>query len=107
MNAVIMNALSGLGVPVRFQTYSGNEDPYITFFEYNNRPGMEADDEEVRSERYYQVDVWSKGDYTALVDDVRASMKSAGFLRRDEREFYEEDTRTFHRVLRFVTSTPV
>ncbi|SDI19244.1 hypothetical protein SAMN05192534_12453 [Alteribacillus persepolensis] len=107
MNTVIMHALSNLDVPVQLQTYSGSENTYVTFFEYNNRPGMEADDEEVQSERYYQVDVWSNGDYTSLVDEVRTAMKSAGFRRRDEREFYEEDTKTFHRALRFVTNTPV
>jgi len=34
VNARVMEALSDLGIPVRFQHYSGQEKPYLTFFNY-------------------------------------------------------------------------
>jgi hypothetical protein len=34
INQAVMTALKEIGVPVRFQTYTGTADSYITFFTY-------------------------------------------------------------------------
>lgn len=44
------------------QHYSGNSPTYITFFTYLDKPQQHADDEELITGLYVQVDVWSKGD---------------------------------------------
>ncbi|RSL32667.1 hypothetical protein D7Z54_14555 [Salibacterium salarium] len=101
----VYSVLSNLSVPVRRLTFSGSETTYITFFDYNENEAQSADDEETATYEFVQVDVWSKGDYTQLVKDVKTAMKAAGFKRRDEQEFYEDDTELFHKAIRFVINT--
>lgn len=101
LNKLIIDTLKPIGVPVSFQTYSGTATTYITFFEYNQFSALNADDEEQHTAHFMQVDVWSKGDYTAIVQQVKQLMKQAGFRRTFETELYEPDTKIFHKVIRF------
>ena len=102
MNTLIINTLKPIGVPVTFQNYAGKETTYITFFTYLEQGEEFADDEEIVTGHYIQVDVWSKGNYMEVVNEVKERMKQAGFRRRSEYELYEKDTKIFHKVLRFV-----
>ena len=102
MNTLIINTLKPIGVPVVFQNYAGKETTYITFFTYLEQGEEFADDEEIVTGHYIQVDVWSKGNYLEVVNEVKERMKQAGFRRRSEYELYEKDTKIFHKVLRFV-----
>lgn len=101
LNALIINTLKPLGVPVSFQTYTGTAATYITFFEYNQNSALNADDEEINTNHSIQVDIWSKGDYTTIVQQVKDNLKTAGFRRTFETELYEPDTKIYHKVLRF------
>lgn len=101
MNKLIMDTLNPTGVPVRFQTYAGAEKTYITFFEYNQMGSLFVEDQEEKTRHSIQVDIWSEGNYSALVKQVRELMTNAGFTRIREHEFYESDTGTFHKVFRF------
>jgi hypothetical protein len=47
------------------------------------------------------VDIWSKGDYTSLVDQVKSKMKEIDFIRTSEVDLYEHDTEIYHKALRF------
>jgi len=48
INEKVMAALAGVGVPVRFQHYSGDAQTYITLFHlYLDRPAGYADDREL------------------------------------------------------------
>jgi hypothetical protein len=101
LNNLIIDTLKPLGVPVAFQTYSGTATTYITFFFYNSKGELFADDEEIETGFYIQVDVWSKGDYTSIVQQVKDLLKEAGFRRTTETDLYEPDTKIYHKVLRF------
>jgi hypothetical protein len=101
LNSIILNTLKPLNVPVSFQNYTGAALTYITFFEINQTPAIHADDEELQSNHSVQIDIWSKGDYTQLVTQVKDEMKKVGFKRTFETELYESDTKTFHKVIRF------
>jgi hypothetical protein len=101
INSDIIAALDGIGVPFQFQHYSGDADSYITFFTYLDKPEQHADDEELVTGYYVQVDVWSKGDYTELVKEVNKRMKAAGFRRQNFYDLYEEDLKIYHKVMRF------
>ncbi|MET3507035.1 tail completion protein gp17 [Halalkalibacter oceani] len=101
MNQLVLSILEPLGVPVAFQTYTGDKTTYITFFEYNQQGALSADDEEIKTVHSLQVDVWSQGNYVQLVKDVKNAMKQAGFIRAFETEFYEDDTDYYHKVIRF------
>ena len=101
VNTKVMEALSDLGIPVRFQHYSGEEKPYITFFNYLESGELFADDEEQLTGVYTQLDLWSEGDYADLVSQIHQRMRSAGFLRRSFSDLYETNTNLHHKVMRY------
>ncbi|MCD8502945.1 MAG: hypothetical protein LRY71_16430 [Bacillaceae bacterium] len=102
MNEEIIHALSEVGVPVTFQTYSGKADTYITFFTYLDKVELHADDKEFTTGHYVQIDVWSKGDYTQMVHAVHSRMKKAGFRKINFHDLYEKDIKIYHKVMRYV-----
>lgn len=101
LNSLIVSTLAPTNVPVAWQKYSGNATTYISFFEYNQQGALFGDDSELRTRQSIQVDVWSKGDYGALVEQARTLLINAGFTRNSETELYETDTQTHHKVMRF------
>ncbi|MEW8997901.1 MAG: hypothetical protein AB2462_08865 [Thermoanaerobacter sp.] len=100
INQLVMDALKGLGVPVGFQT-APTADTYITFFCYLETGELYSDDMQQATGYYIQVDVWSKGNYTSLVEQVKLAMVNAGFSFLSAYDLYESDTATYHKVLRF------
>ena len=101
INSLILQALRPLRVPVSFQKYSGKESTYITFFSYLEQGEQYADNEEKETGYYIQLDVWSKNDYTELVENVTNAMKAAGFRRTSAVDLFEEDTKIYHKAIRF------
>lgn len=98
---LIIEALKPLNVPVAFQKYSGKEDTYITFHEYFETGEEYEDDVETLTAHYVQVDVWSKNDYEELVKKVKDNLTKMGFKRLNEIDLYEEDTKIYHKGLKF------
>ena len=107
MNKQIIDTLKNLGVPVSFQTYSGTETTYVTFFTYLENVESYADNKETSIGNYTQVDVWSKGDYTTLVSSVLEALKQAEFRRTYITELYENDTKLYHKVIRITKNEGV
>ena len=75
--------------------------PYVTFFELVNVDDQYADDKAYASEIHYQVDVWSKGNTTAIAQEVNKTMEALGFYRTGAVDLYEDDTKTYHKALRY------
>lgn len=102
----ISSTLSNVGVPVSFQAYPIGATPpfqYVTFLEYTSNPGLEAADKEIETERLIQVNVWSKGNYHQLVEDIRKKLEDAGFQRTSEFDApYTDGDSHFNKVMRFV-----
>jgi hypothetical protein len=101
VNQLIIDTLSPLNVPVSFATYKNSAETYIVFLEYNQAPRLNADDEEILTKHFYQVDVFSSGNYTQLVQDVKRLMKEAGFGRMFESETYDTDMKKYRKIFRF------
>lgn len=101
LNSLIISSLQSTRVPVAFQHYPGNEDTYITFFEFAQNGALYGDDQELKSDHAIQVDIWSKSDYTYLTKQVKDILKNIGFTKSYETELYETDTEIYHKVLRF------
>jgi hypothetical protein len=101
IRSLIISTLTTLGVPVSFQAYKGSETTYVTFFEYDEQGCEWAENQEVAATYYIQVDIWSKADYSAIEEKVRLLMRAAGFFRVSATEFYEDDTKFFHKAIRF------
>lgn len=101
VDRLLMDALKPLGYPVAKAKYNQVADTYIVFVEYNQASRLNADDEELITKHFYQVDVFSNGNYNKLVNDVKNSLKDAGFARMFESETYDEDMKMYRKILRF------
>lgn len=102
MNKLIIDTLKPLNVPVEFQVYNGSNIPYLTFFTIDDKGELYADNEEIATGYYIQIDVFSKGSYTELVKKINKLMKKSGFTRRPSGpEGYEDNTKLYHKPLRF------
>lgn len=101
INSLVVNALSSLNVPVKSEKYSGAEATYVTFFLYNRQGEAWADNAEIATGNYLQVDVWSSANCEALADQVESLMTAAGFPRTFRRGAYELDTFIYHETIRF------
>lgn len=101
----ITSTLSSLNVRIAFQALPSGMNPpgqYITFLEYFSGPDLEVADKEVTTERLIQVNVWSKGNYSSLVNNVRTILEQAGFERISEYDGpYTYGDSHFNKVLRF------
>lgn len=101
MNQLIESTLESLGVPVYFMNYSGSASTYVVYQEYNQAPSLNADDEEVFTKFFYQIDVFSSGNYIQLVKDLKQLMKEAGFKRTFEASEYITEISKYRKILRF------
>jgi hypothetical protein len=101
LNSIIISTLAPTNVPVAFRVYRGSETEYIRFFEIVDVPTAYAENELQNTQKSIQIDVFSKGNYAPLIEQVKTLMKEAGFLWKASQEFYEEDTGYFHYALTF------
>lgn len=101
INKIIIDTLKPLKIPVAFQKYSGKAETYITFHEYLATGEEYEDDEESLTAHYVQVDVWSKVDYTDVVKNIKELLLKTAFKRLNEIDLYEEDTKIYHKGLKF------
>ena len=101
INKLIIELLSPLNIPVSFQKYSGEAIEYITFHNYFTGGEAFDDDQESLTGNYIQVDIWTKTDYTKIVDRTRELLTEKGFKRLNEFDLYEDDTKTYHKVMKF------
>lgn len=100
MLSLVMTALKPTGVPVGYMTATA-ANTYITFFFVNERGSLFVDDDEIGTDYLLQVDIWSKGDYTALYDQVKSLLKGVGFIRTHAQDLYETDTKIYHKAITF------
>lgn len=85
----------------KFQAYDSPPDTYCTYFVYNEQGEAWAENESISTGYYVQVDIWSKGNYSTLYQQVKAAMVSAGFHFSYAQDLYENDTKIFHKAIRF------
>lgn len=101
LNKLIRDTLLPLGVPVAKLRYNQTAPTYIVYTEYNQAPRFNADDQELITKHFYQVDVFSKSDFTDLVNEVRTRLTEVGFKRMFESETYDEDMNMYRSIMRF------
>lgn len=103
MNSLIIETLTPLKIPVSFRTYTGKETTYITFFTFLEQGEEFADDEEIVTGHYIQIDIFSKGNYTDIAKQAEQLLKAKGFKKRSHFDApYEKDTGFYHKVLRYL-----
>nr|DAH96700.1 MAG TPA: tail component [Caudoviricetes sp.] len=109
MNAEIVDifkgfAVGGTEVPVRFMAYEGHGEPYVIFSRESDDSSYSGDDSLLGYVTYYDFDVYSKGNFTAVVEAVKSRLKGAGWTwqpTRSSADMYESDTGYFHVTLNF------
>ena len=101
INKTVKDTLKSLGVPVEFQSYSGNQKTHITFFCYNEFGEVFAENRELVTGYYVQVDLWSDKDYVVLSENIKTAMESAGFKRTSSADSFEKEMKIYHKAMRF------
>jgi len=76
--------------------------PYVEYQMYDENGEDWAENKEIATDYFVQVDIFSKTDYTALEDKIREKMLAAGFVRGMAADLYEPDTGLCHKAMRFV-----
>lgn len=102
INPLVESALSGLtrsgkAVPHGPRPHKGDEDAYITYYTYLDQSEFFSDDSPEYGITYGAVDIFCRGNFKALLVDVKARLRSAGFSVVIGPEQYESDTK-YNRV---------
>lgn len=98
-NQTLVNLVNGR---ISFLNNISGQYPAITFFVYNEQGELYADNQELLTGYYIQIDVWSKDNYTNIVYEVMKTMMQAGYRRTSSADLYESDTKIYHKAIRFV-----
>ena len=109
MNALIQSiftgfSVDGTSVPVKFLRYEGHGEPYVVYSQIDASESLSGDDDLVGYVDYYDFDVYSKGNYLKIVEEVKSKLQEHGFvwqLSRTSADFYEPDTGYYHKTLCF------
>ena len=109
MNELIEKAfngftVNGVSIPVAFVYYDGHEQPYVTYQQTYADSSFSGDDDILGYIDYYDFDVYSKTDYTDIINGVRQILTENGFTYQpsmNSEDMYEPDTGYFHKTLCF------
>lgn len=95
--------VDGVSIPVSFLNYDGKSTTYITYQSTNIDGVLSGDDEILGYIEYYDFDIYKKGNYFKIVEEVKKIMKANGFMWQPSQssEDYEDDTGYFHKTLCF------
>ena len=78
---------------------------YITYQFYDTYGKDFADDVRTSTAFLIQVNIFTKGSFTALATKIISDLEAAGFGVTTENETYEYDTKLFHKIIRLYYST--
>jgi hypothetical protein len=91
-------------IPVAFLRYNGNKNTYVTYQESDKDGSYSGDDELLGYIDYYDFDVYSKGNYLAIIKEIKRLMKQNNWTYQPSREsedMYEDDTGFYHKTICF------
>ena len=94
-------AVNGVKIPVKWLKYKGDGD-YIVFSGLGENPEHSADDDSEYSVPPYDFDIYTKGNYTNILKEVKSRLKTNGWTWvEDSPDMYEEDTGYYHKTTTF------
>ena len=97
VDSLLKTTLEGLGVPVERLVFTGNASVFFTYQFVLGADTAVADDESGAEEFLYRVDLYTKGDFFALIRRTKQALKAAGFYGVTvDPEVYEQDTGYYH-----------
>ena len=109
MNELIESILSNFTVdnvqiPVSFMFYEGHGEPYVVYMQQDADKSLSGDDELIGYVTYYDFDVYAKGNYLKIVEDLKAILKANNFVwqpSRSSMDMFEADSGYYHKTLNF------
>lgn len=96
--------VNGVQIPVKFLRYNGHGEPYVTYQQQDMDASLNGDDSLLGYADYYDFDVYSRGNYMAIIDDLIVKLEQNGFkwiVSRSSGDMYEDDTGYYHKTLNF------
>lgn len=96
--------VDGVLIPVKFLIYEGHGQSYITYQQVDADNSLSGDDDLIGYVDYYDFDVYSKWNYTKIVESVKTLLKQNDFVwqpSRSSADLYENDTGYYHKTLNF------
>lgn len=93
-----------VNIPVSFMYYEGHGEPYIVYMQQDADNSLSGDDELLGYVDYYDFDVYSKGNYTAIIESMKSILKNNGFVwqpSRTSQDMFDKDTGYYHKTLNF------
>lgn len=97
-------SVDGVSIPVKFLRYVGKETTYVTYMETDIQNPYAGDNEILGYVSYYDFDIYSKGNYFNIVNEIKRILKNNGFIwqpSRTSQDMYESDTGYYHKTLCF------
>jgi hypothetical protein len=109
MNELIISifnnfTVDGVKIPVKYLYYEGHEETYITFMQQDADSSLSGDDDLIGYVDYYDFDIYSKDNYSKVIDELKKILKQNGFVwqvSRSSMDMYETDTGYYHKTLNF------
>lgn len=96
--------VDGNKIPISFMKYKGDETAYLTYYTWFERPELFADDEYHAVIVHGTIDIFSKGNFKNILEEVKKKLKENGLTWTDNgAESFEEDTSFFHVPVNFCT----
>lgn len=96
--------VNGVSVPVSFMFYQGHGEPYVVYMQQDADNSLSGDDDLIGYVDYYDFDVYSKDNYTQIIEQIKALLKQNGFVWQPSRtgpDMYEVETGYYHKTLNF------
>lgn len=91
-------------IPVSYMFYEGHGEPYVVYMQQDADGSLSGDDDLIGYVDYYDFDVYSKGNYFKIVEEIKKILKNNGFVwqvSRSSADMYETETGYYHKTLNF------
>jgi hypothetical protein len=84
-------------IPTAHIKYKGKETTYVVWTIISTTPALSGDDEDLYGTTTIDVDIYSKGNYLSVLNEVKRLMKENEWIwTEDSPEMYEDDTELYH-----------
>lgn len=110
VNAIIESIFNGsitVGseiVPVVYMDYEGHGESYVVYRQYDKDNSYSTEDNIAGYATYYDFDVYSMGDYLAIIREIKKKLRDNFWTwqpSRDSQDMYDTDTKYFHKTVSF------
>lgn len=96
--------VDGVTIPVKYMYYFGHGEPYIVWMQEDADNSLTGDDALLGYADYYDFDVYSKGNFLAIIEKLKEILTANGFVwqvSKSSGDLYEKDTGYYHKTLNF------